>query len=217
MLVYAMTLRPLSPKEIQALRYIRNRLVHGQVAPSVRELKDELKYRSPRSAAVILERLAAHGFIRRRPDGQLQLLRDLPEESSHARTVPVALVGLIACGAPLLAEQNIEAMIPVSVSLARPPHRYFMLRASGDSMNLSGIDDGDLVLVRQQPTAQDGDRVVALIDDEATIKVLRRAGDAIALEPRSKNKRHKPILVTRDFQVQGIVVSAIRAPHPNRG
>ncbi len=212
MLLYAMTLRPLTPKEFQALRHIRNCLAHGQPAPTVRELKDLLEYRSPRSAAVILERLAAHGFIRRRPDGQLQLLRDLPEGAAHARTVPVPLVGAIACGAPLLAEQNIEAMIPVSLSLARPPHNYFMLRAKGNSMNRAGIQDGDLVLVRQQPTAQDGDRVVALIDDEATVKVLRRAGDAIALEPRSTNKRHEPILVTTDFQVQGVVVGTIRAP-----
>jgi repressor LexA len=199
--------------EIQALRHIRNQLAHGQPAPSVRELKDLLEYRSPRSSAVILERLAAHGFIRRRADGQLQLLRDLPEETSHARTVSVPLVGAIACGVPLLAEENVEALIPVSVSLARPPHRYFLLRASGTSMNRVGIQDGALVLVRQQQTAERGDRVVALIDDKATIKELHPGRDAVVLRPRSTDAKHRPIVLTSDFQVQGVVVATI----PNWG
>lgn len=216
MLLYAMTLRPLTSKEIQALRLIRNRLVHGQPAPSVRDLKDQLKYRSPRSAAVILERLAAHGFIRRRQDGQLQLLRDLPEETSHARTVPVPLVGAVACGAPLLAEQNIEAMIPVSVSLARPPHRYFLLRARGNSMDRAGIQDGDFVLVRQQPTAEPGQNVVALIDDEATVKRLRPGANAVVLEPCSTNPSHQPIIVGSEFRVQGVVVAAIPTKETGR-
>ena len=76
-------------------------------------------------------------------------------------------------------------------------------------MTEAGIEDGALVLVRQQPTAEDGNVVVALVDDEATIKELRRSPDAIALVPRSKNKAHKPIVLRRDFQVQGVVVATI--------
>jgi repressor LexA len=119
-------------------------------------------------------------------------------------------VGSVACGIPILAEENIEAMIPVSKGLAKPGNRYFLLRAVGDSMNLAGIDDGDLVLVRQQPAAKNGDLVVALIDDAATIKEFYRAGDAVVLKPKSKNKRHQPIVLTEDFQVQGIVVKTIK-------
>lgn len=113
------------------------------------------------------------------------------------------------CGLPILAEENIEGMIPVSVDLARPGSKYFFLRASGDSMNEAGINDGDFVLVRQQTFAEDGDSIVALIDDEATIKEFRRTKDAVVLKPRSSNKKHQPILLTSNFQIQGVVVTAI--------
>lgn len=200
--------KPLSPKEHEALRHIRNRLVHGGQPPSVRELQDQLGYQSPRSAALILMRLTALGFIRRRADGKLQLVRDLPAETDQGNTVLVPLVGSAPCGLPLLAEQNVEANIQVSTGLARPPHRYFLLRAIGDSMNLAGIASGNVVLVRQQATADPGDRIVALIDGEATIKRFRLAADAVVLEPVSDNADHEPIVVTSDFLVQGVVVSS---------
>jgi repressor LexA len=76
-------------------------------------------------------------------------------------------------------------------------------------MNDAGIDDGALVLVRQQSTAESGDIVVALVDDEATIKELRKSADAVVLLPRSKNRNHKPIVLRRDFQVQGVVVATL--------
>src|SRR5439155_7966509 len=138
------------------------------------------------------EKLAHGGYVRRGADGKLRLLRaaSVGEDTTH--TVRVPLVGSVPCGAPLLAEQNIEAMIHVSVRLARPPHRYFLVRARGDSMNLAGIHGGDLVLVRQQPTDENGEKVVAVIDDEATIKEFHHKGDAVILKARSTT-RHPPI------------------------
>jgi repressor LexA len=202
--------KPLSKKELQALRHIRNRIVHGEEPPSVRELQELLGYGSPNAAAYVISRLMKRRYIQRRQDRKLQLLREVPEESSHERTVLVPLVGTAPCGAPLLAEENLEAMIPVSTRLAKPPHRYFLLRAKGDSMNLAGIQNGDLVLVRQQPTAENGDRVVALLDDEATIKEFRRMPDAVILMPRSKDtKKNKPIYLTTDFQIQGVVKASL--------
>ena len=100
-------------------------------------------------------------------------------------------------------------MIPVSTLLARPGQKYFLLRANGDSMTEAGIEDGALVLVRQQPTADSGQIVVALIDDEATIKELQLSREAAVLRPRTKNPTHKPIVLTRDFQVQGVVVATL--------
>ena len=79
----------------------------------------------------------------------------------------------MACGAPIFAEENIEAKIPVSVHIAQAPYKYFFLRAKGDSMNQKDIHDGDLILIREQHTANDNDIVVALIDDEATIKEFK--------------------------------------------
>jgi len=209
MLLNAMTQRPLTTQQVAALREIRNRIIHGVQAPSIRELQAHLGYRSPRSVAQILERLAELGFIRRRPDGKLQLLQDTPEASLGASTIAVPLVGSAPCGSPLLAEQNIEAMIPISKALARAPGKYFLLRALGDSMNLAGIKDGELVLVKQQSSAQNGERVVALIDDEATIKEIRFTKDAIALVPRSRNKSHKPIYLTTEFHIQGVVKATL--------
>lgn len=202
--------KPITSKELEALRHIRNRIVHEGHGPSVRELQRLLGYDYPNAAAYILRRLAERGFIKRRDDGKLQLIRDLPHDASHAQTVEVPLVGSAPCGAPLLAEQNIEALIPVAVGLARPPARHFLLRARGDSMDLAGIQDGDLVLVRLQEVAEEGDRVVALIDDEATIKVFHRGGDAILLQPKSTNPKHKPIVLTTDFLIQGVVRATIK-------
>lgn len=124
-------------------------------------------------------------------------------------TVNIPLIGSIACGTPILAIENIESEIPVSNDLIKGSNKYFLLRASGNSMNEVGINDGDLVLVKQQSTAENGDFVVAVIDDEATIKEFRKNSDAIVLRPRSKEQKHQPIILTRDFRIQGIVVATI--------
>jgi|DewCreStandDraft_4_1066084.scaffolds.fasta_scaffold01070_46 repressor LexA len=131
------------------------------------------------------------------------------ENTGNEQTINVPVVGKVSCGNPILANENIETTIPVSTKLARPPYNYFLLKAKGDSMNLAGINDGDLVLIRQQKTAQNKDIVVALIDDEATIKEYNIVDDKVILKPLSTNPIHKPIILTRDFIIQGIVVSTI--------
>jgi repressor LexA len=198
----------LSPNEVQALRFIRNSLIHSK-SPSIRDIQRDLGYSSPRSAALVVEKLIRAGCISRRNDGRLQLLRELPETKNHARTVLVPLVGNVACGVPLLADQNVEAMIPVSTELAKPGQRYFLLRAKGDSMDEVGIFDGDLVLVRQQSVADSGKIVVALIDDEATIKEFHRSKNTVVLKPRSRSDRHRPFILTKEFQIQGVVLTTI--------
>lgn len=204
-----MKTQEISNKELEAIREIRNSLMHRGRVPSIRELMTSLGYRSPRSAAVIYENLIEKGILRRKRDGNLQFMGGVEDDTFRAQTVDVPLVGSISCGVPVLAEENVEAMIPVSTKLAQSPHKYFLLRAKGDSMDERGINDGDLLLIRQQPTARNGDMVVALIDDEATVKEFHMAGETVILKPRSKNKEHKPIVLTKDFQVQGVVVAAI--------
>lgn len=212
--VYALftTMSNLNQNELKALRFIRNSLIHYGKSPTVREVKNELGYESPRSAMLIINRLIQHGFLKRNSEKKLQLIKDPDENKLHAKTVEIPLVGSAPCGTPFLAEENIEMTVPVSISLAKPPHRYFLLRAVGDSMNEKGIDDGNLVLVRQQPTAENGDSVVALIDDEATIKEFDKSDNAVILKPRSTNKEHKPIILTDDFQIQGVIVSSMPNP-----
>jgi repressor LexA len=198
----------LSPKETWAFRFIRNSLIQSGKSPSIRQIQKELKYGSPRSAAVIVEELIRKRWIERGLDGLLKVIREPAEINSTARTVPIPLVGTVACGAPMLAQENIEAMIPVSTALARPGHRYFLLRAMGESMNQAAINDGDLVLVRQQSTADSGMVVVALIDDEATIKEYHRTSNAVILKPKSSDKNIQPIILTQEFQIQGVVIAS---------
>lgn len=183
--------------------------MHAGRPPSVRELAAALAYKSPRSAAVLIERLVQRGLLSRRRDGKLRLHQIPEDDIDHARTIDVPLVGFAPCGAPLLAEENVEATIPVSTRLATPPHRYFLLRAKGDSMNEAGIADGVLVLVRQQQTARNGDIVVALIDDEVTIKEFQASSATVTLRPRSTNRTYQPIVLTRDFRIQGVVVAPL--------
>jgi|APHig6443717817_1056837.scaffolds.fasta_scaffold177028_1 repressor LexA len=198
----------LSSKETELIKAVRNTLMKGH-SPSVRELMEELGYKSPRSTAELIKKLAAKGYVRRNAEGDLQIIENFSGDESRVQTVEVPLVGQVACGSPILAEENIEQMIPVSTRIASPPYRYYMLRAKGDSMNLAGINDGDAVLVRQQGTARNKEIVVALIDDEATIKEFNKSGDMVLLKPKSTNLKHKPIILTNDFMIQGIVVTTI--------
>lgn len=201
----------ISKKQLAALRFLRNAIVHDGYSPSVRDVAHALGYKSPRTAFLLLNDLIEGGWLKRGLDGGLRLRKNLPEAEDHARTVKVPLVGKVACGTPLLAEENVEALIPVSIALARPGWKYFLLRATGDSMNKAGIDDSDLVLVRQQPVADNSDRVVALIDDEATVKEIHREKGVVVLKPRSTNKKHKPIILTENFIIQGVVISVLPA------
>jgi len=199
----------LKDKEIEAMRHIRNFILHSGQMPSVRKLMKALGYRSPRSAMVMLKQLVSKGYLEKKIDGSLRFVKDLPETSTAAQTVNVPLVGCSACGSPILAEQNILGMIPVSVKLAKPPYKYFLLKVKGDSMDKKGINNNDLVLVKQQCTAKTGDIVVALIDGESTIKEFNKSGDVIVLKPYSSNKDNQPIILSKDFQIQGIAITVI--------
>lgn len=199
----------MNDRELEAFREVRNSLIKRGRPPSVRELMIDLGYRSPRSAAVLIDRLIEKGLLRRKLDGGLQLLAEPELNQDHAQTVNVPLVGTVACGSPILADENIEAVIPVSTKMAKPPHQYFLLKVHGDSMNECDIHDQDLVLIRQQATAENGDLVVALIDTEATVKEFHSSRNTIILKPRSTNRAHQPIVLTEDFQIQGIVVATL--------
>lgn len=203
-----MSEKQLSLKAKEALRHIRNSLMHFGKIPSVRELMSAMDYRSPRSAVILMVELETNGFLEKKSEGGYRLLKDL-EAGNIARTVSIPLVGAVSCGAPIFAEQNIEAHLPVSVALARPGSKYFLLKAQGDSMNMAGIEDGDLMLIRQQNMAENGQKIVALIDDETTVKEFQKKGDYITLLPRSTNLVHQPIILTEEFQIQGIVIAVI--------
>ena len=201
-----------SVKELQALKIIRNSLVHKGSFPSVRELMAGMSYKSPRSAAVILKSLEEKEVLRKKPDGSYQIVDfEIPQDyGSRAYTVKIPLLGSVACGMPIFADENIEAEISISVELIKKGYKYFLLRAEGDSMNEAGINNGDLLLIRQQQDAENGDRVLALIDNEATVKEYNKSGGVVILKPKSTNKIHQPIILRSDFKIQGIVENVIK-------
>ncbi len=191
------------------MRLIRNSVMNRGYAPSVRELMESMGYSSPRSAAMIINSLIDGGYLRRKKDNSLELLSSFAGDESNEETVDIPIVGMAACGMPMLAEENIEDYISVSTRLARPPHKYFIVRAKGDSMNMAGINDMDSVLIKRTQTAKNGDLVVALINNEATIKQYWQGEGAVLLKPVSSNKTHRPIVVADEFMIQGIVVRTI--------
>jgi repressor LexA len=197
-------------KQVEAVRHIRNWIARRGRTPSVRELMGALGYKSPRSAQDILEQLEQKGIIKKFASGDYQLLHDPDLGRAYIQTMNVPVVGTVAAGTPILAEENIEGFIPISTTLAKPGGKYFLLRAKGDSMDKAGIKDGDFVLVRQQASADPGERVVALIDDEATIKEYHPQKNVVILKPRSRNLENKPIIVDQDFQIQGVVVATVQ-------
>ncbi len=203
-----MSTSQLSPNELKGLGFIRDSILYRGETPTLQKIATHLGFKSRRSSALLIAKLESKGYLAKTPAGNLRVLKDTGSDRA-GRTVEIPLVGSAPCGIPMLAEENVEAMIPVSQSIARPGATYFLLRAVGTSMNRAGINDGDLVIVRQQPVAQDGDRVVALIDDSATIKELRHQGNKIVLMPRSTDKTHQPIILESDFLIQGVVIDAI--------
>jgi repressor LexA len=179
---------------------------HGNI-PTLEDVRKALDYSGTSSVQRHTDALKEKGYL-----GNTRGLSPL----SSNENVQIPLVGNVACGTPLLATENIEAYISYDASKVRGKAQdYFFLRAVGDSMNnanVSGktIDNGDFVLVKKQATANPGDKIVALIGDEATIKKMVPADGAIRLEPESTNPKNKPIYVFDDFSVQGIVTDVIK-------
>lgn len=196
--------------DLEGYSFIRNQIIHTGTTPSLRRIGEVVGYSSPRSVQLMLERLSKRGLLSYK-NGKIELLlQNAP--SMTEQTVKVPLVGRAACGLPTLAEQDIETYIDVSTKIARSGHPHFLLRAKGDSMDNSGINDGDLVLVRQQATAEEGQIIVALINDSATIKHFHREDGLVVLKPNSSDKTISPIILSDEFIIQGVVVQAIPNP-----
>ncbi len=202
---------PLTRKQLALLKLLVDLSTEKGFPPTLRELQAAGGFASTRSVVQYLDVLEAAGFIERGPGSRnLRVLRTTEGDgATGVATAPVPILGTVAAGTPLLAEENITGYRQVATDLLRSGFRHFLLRVQGDSMDLAGIADGDLVLVRQQPSASNGERVVALIDDSATVKRLRLGREAIVLEPVSSNPNHAPIIVSQDFRVQGIVVATV--------
>lgn len=197
----------LTSKQKILLQIIKDNQRKYGTSPSLGELKNMLGVPFVNSVVHLLDKLEEKKYITRAPGMERGIL--LIENPDQTFKIPV--IGAVACGKPLLAKENKEGYINIDKSLVSDnPDDYFFLRAVGDSMNKTdingkNIDDGDYVLIKQQTTANENDKVVALIDDEATIKVFKKGQDYVTLVPQSTNPANKPIILHSDFSIQGIV------------
>ncbi|MFA6185374.1 MAG: transcriptional repressor LexA [Candidatus Shapirobacteria bacterium] len=186
--------------------FIKEHIENNGVSPTLTEIKEHFNYKSLTSVQRAIIKLEDNNLLIR--DKYQQRGINITKESKT--TVNIPIVGNVACGSPLLAIENIEGYIPTDKKFISGDEKgYFYLRAVGDSMNEAHINDGDLILVKLQQTADDGQKVVALINDEATVKFLKKGSDYIALMPKSSNSLHKPIILQSGdpLIIQGVVVN----------
>lgn len=205
-------MKTLTDKQKQMLAWISEAVEISGEAPTVRELQAKLGCAAPMGVVAHLNALESKGYIRRAP-GKARGIMVVADEKGKAaeEMIRVPLVGNVACGMPIWAEEMIEDWIPLSTKLVGHTQDVFMLRAKGDSMNLAGIDDGDYIVFRRQNTALPGDKVVVLIGTEATVKKIRFDGKKVSFIPVSSNKEHKPIVPKPGtFMIQGKVIGVIK-------
>ena len=201
----------LDPKRL--LSAIEHEVRSSGNAPTMRDLARKLGGVSTRTIHRYVEKLEQDGWIERGSAGRS--VRILRSSAPELETVAVPLVGEAPAGPMMLAEENHEGWLRLPRSFVRPGGAHFLLRVRGDSMNRARVDGGyiedkDLVLVRQQPTATPGDIVVAMIDGEATIKRFQRGSGFLVLKPESKNPKHHPIVATTGLQIQGVVKKVLK-------
>ncbi len=198
--------KDLTNRQRKVLDFITNYLRDTGYPPTVREIAGEFKI-SSKGAYDHLIAIEKKGYIRRNPAKPRAIeLMDFVPGRAYGPVVEIPVVGRVAAGEPLLASQNIERTITLSNDLIRT-EEPFALRIKGESMIGAGILEGDYVIVKQQQDADQGDIVVALIGDEATVKRFYRAGDHIRLQP--ENPTMKPIIV-KDVTILGKVVGLFR-------
>lgn len=197
----------ITKKQQEILEYIKQQIVEKGYPPSVREICEAVRLKSTSSVHSHLETLESNGYLRRDPTKPraIEILDD-SFQSMRREMVNIPLVGRVAAGEPIFADQNIEGYFPVPAEYV-PNQNVFMLRVKGDSMINAGIFDGDNILVRQQAAASNGDMVVALVEDSATVKTFYREDGYYRLQP--ENDTMEPILVN-DVSILGIVFGVFR-------
>jgi repressor LexA len=189
-------------------------VIHSRGAPpTIREIMDRFDINSTNGVRTTLAALEKKGHIRRHPrlSRGIELIDPAPSPVS-LDTLEIPVLGRVAAGAPILAEEHVESTVHVDRSLIPSSGTVFALRVQGDSMIGAGILDGDIVIARQQETADRGDIVVALIDDEATVKRFDHGPDGVRLLP--ENPDYAPIEVNGEdgveFRIAGRVVGLMR-------
>ncbi len=197
----------ISEKQREILEYIKSEILNKGYPPAVRDICEAVHLKSTSSVHSHLETLEKNGYIRRDPT-KPRAIEIIDDNFNLARreVVNVPLVGRVAAGEPLLAVENVESYFPVPAEFM-PNQNCFMLEVKGESMVNAGIFDGDNILVMQQSDAQNGDMVVALVDDSATVKTFYKENGYYRLQP--ENDTMDPIIVDH-VEILGKVFGVFR-------
>lgn len=201
----------LSKRQSDILDFIKKEIRLKGYPPSVREIGNAVKLMSSSTVHGHLQTLEEKGYIRRDPTKPraIEILNNSNDSNLGYNIVHIPVVGRVTAGQPILAVENIEDSFPLPAELVRD-QTVFMLNVWGDSMIEAGILDGDQILVRQQSSANNGDIVVAMIDDEATVKRFFKEINCIRLQP--ENSAMDPIY-SQDVKILGKVIGVFRMLH----
>ena len=202
-----MPLGKISKKQEEILEYIKSELLSKGYPPAVREICEAVHLKSTSSVHSHLETLEKNGYIRRDPTKPRAIeIMDDTFNLTRREVVNVPVIGRVAAGAPILAEENIENYFPIPMEFM-PNEKTFLLSVKGESMINGGILDGDYVLIKQQSNAENGDMVVALVEDGATVKRFFKEEGVYRLQP--ENDFMDPIIV-ESVEILGKVIGVFR-------
>ncbi|CUN58924.1 transcriptional repressor LexA [Clostridium disporicum] len=196
-----------SNKQMEIYEFLKNFTELKGYPPSVREICEAVNLKSTSSVHGHLKKLETKGLIKRDPT-KPRALEIMENSLNKIEMVNIPIIGKVTAGIPILANENVEGVFPVPLSYIKHDKELFMLNVSGDSMINAGIHHGDLAIIERNPTACNGDIVVALIENEATIKTFYKEDDYIRLQP--ENDTMDPIIV-KDCSILGKLVGLFRA------
>lgn len=197
----------ITKKQSEILEYIKSQILNKGYPPSVRDICTAVNLKSTSSVHAHLETLEKNGYIRRDPTKPRTIeIIDDNFNLTRREVVNVPLIGQVAAGQPLLAVENISSYFPIPAEFL-PNEETFMLKVKGESMINMGIYEGDQIIVKKQNTARNGEVVVALVDDSATVKRFYKEEGHIRLQP--ENDFMEPIIVD-DCEILGKVIGLIR-------
>lgn len=210
--------KDLGDKQQEILDFVNSQVEAKGYPPSVREICSAVGFKSTSTVHNYLEKLAKSGLIAKDPTKPraLKVIKgskksgnenNAKEYYSHKELVDIPIIGKVTAGMPILAVENIEDTFPLPVDFVQNSNA-FMLKVQGDSMIDAGILDKDLVLIKQQSTANNGDIVVAMIGDEATVKTFYKEKTHVRLQPQ--NQFMDPIIVKNDLSILGKVIGVFR-------
>ena len=197
----------ISKKQEEILEYIKEQILERGFPPAVREICEAVHLKSTSSVHSHLETLEKNGYIRRDPTKPraIEILDDT-FNLTRRELVNVPIIGRVAAGEPILAQENIENYFPIPAEMM-PNKQTFLLVIKGESMVNIGIFDGDYVLVQEEHTAQNGDVVVALVDDGATVKTFYKEEGVIRLQPEND---YMDAIIVKDVVILGKVIGVFR-------